>query len=160
MTKLNVQQSAINWFVEKLNQCEPWYSGANVPHEHINKLIEQAKQIDRQQRINSQMDMFLHMSKFEYILDYDEKVTEAKRFADEYEIKQIIMNSTNDQIKDLTDTDGNPPVMRCFAIAYSFDNHSCYTCEQFHGVDEDDCRERFWKDRPTANQIHFIEERF
>jgi hypothetical protein len=51
-------------------------------------------------------------------------------------------------------------VMRCFMIAYSFDNYGCYTVEQFYGKDKDDCRERFWKDRPTANKIHCIEERF
>ena len=53
-----------------------------------------------------------------------------------------------------------PAVMRCFMIAYSFDNYGCYTVEQFYGKDKDDCRENFWKDRPTANQIHCMEERF
>lgn len=51
-------------------------------------------------------------------------------------------------------------VMRCFMIAYSFDNYDCYTVERFYGKDKDDCRKRFWKDRPTANQIHCMEERF
>lgn len=51
-------------------------------------------------------------------------------------------------------------VMRCFSIAYSFDNYGCYTVERFYGKDKDDCRERFWKERPTANQIHMMEERF
>ena len=53
-----------------------------------------------------------------------------------------------------------PAGMRCFMIAYSFDNYGCYTVEHFYGKDKDDCREKFWKDRPTANQIHCMEERF
>jgi hypothetical protein len=56
--------------------------------------------------------------------------------------------------------DAKLPVMRCFMIAYSFDNYGCYTVERFYGKDKDDCRENFWKDRPTANQIHCMEERF
>jgi len=44
------KQTAIEWLVEKLNQCEPWYSGLNdSTYEHINGLIEQARNMEREQ---------------------------------------------------------------------------------------------------------------
>ena len=44
------KQTAIEWLVEKLNQCEPWYSGFNdSTYEHINGLIEQARKMEREQ---------------------------------------------------------------------------------------------------------------
>ena len=42
-----MKQTPIDWLVEKLNQCEPWYSGTNVPKDHINNLIHQAKKLER-----------------------------------------------------------------------------------------------------------------
>lgn len=41
--------TAVNWLVEKLNQCEPWYSGTNVPVDYINQLIEQAREMEKKQ---------------------------------------------------------------------------------------------------------------
>jgi hypothetical protein len=44
------KQTAIEWLVEKLNQCEPWYSGLNdSTYEHINGLIEHARKMEKEQ---------------------------------------------------------------------------------------------------------------
>jgi hypothetical protein len=46
----NSKISAVNWLVEKLNQCEPWYSGLDQPLAvHINGLIRNAREIERNQ---------------------------------------------------------------------------------------------------------------
>lgn len=48
-------QTAVEWLVEKLNQCEPMYSGiqSNAQKEYIDILIEQAKEMEEQQIINA-----------------------------------------------------------------------------------------------------------
>jgi hypothetical protein len=46
----NSKISAVNWLVEKLNQCEPWYSGLDEPLAvHIHDLIRNAREIERHQ---------------------------------------------------------------------------------------------------------------
>ena len=49
------KQTAVEWLIEKLNQCEPMYSGiqSNEHKEHLEKLVEQAKQMEKEQIINS-----------------------------------------------------------------------------------------------------------
>ena len=44
-------KTAVEWLVEKLNQCEPMYSGiqSNEHKEHFEKLVEQAKEMEMQQ---------------------------------------------------------------------------------------------------------------
>ena len=50
-----MKQTAVEWLIEKLNQCEPMYSGiqSNEHKEHLEKLVEQAKQMEKEQIINS-----------------------------------------------------------------------------------------------------------
>lgn len=50
-----MRQTAVEWLVEKLNQCEPMYSGikSNEHKEYIEKLVEQAKEMQEQQIINA-----------------------------------------------------------------------------------------------------------
>jgi hypothetical protein len=45
------KQTAVEWLVEKLNQCEPMYSGiqSNEHKEHLEKLVEQAKEMEKEQ---------------------------------------------------------------------------------------------------------------
>jgi hypothetical protein len=45
-----MNQTAIEWLIEKLNQCEPMYSGikSNEHKEHLEILIEQAKQMEKE----------------------------------------------------------------------------------------------------------------
>ena len=52
------KQTAVEWLIEKLNQCEPMYSGiqSNEHKEHIEKLIEQAKEMEKEQIINAHGD--------------------------------------------------------------------------------------------------------
>ena len=49
------KQTAVEWLVEKLNQCEPMYSGiqSNTQKEYIDILIEQAKEMEEEQIINA-----------------------------------------------------------------------------------------------------------
>jgi hypothetical protein len=44
--RLPLQTTALKWFIEKLNQCEPWYSGTGVPVDHIEDLIKEAKAME------------------------------------------------------------------------------------------------------------------
>ena len=45
------KQTAVEWLVEKLNQCEPMYSGiqSNEHKEYLEKLVEQAKEMEKEQ---------------------------------------------------------------------------------------------------------------
>jgi hypothetical protein len=45
------KQTAVEWLTEKLNQCEPMYSGvqSNEHKEHLDTLIEQAKEMEKEQ---------------------------------------------------------------------------------------------------------------
>lgn len=49
------KQTAVEWLVEKLNQCEPMYSGvqSNEHKEHLDKLIKQAKEMEEHHIINA-----------------------------------------------------------------------------------------------------------
>ena len=46
-----MKQTAVEWLVEKLNQCEPMYSGiqSNEHKEYLEKLVEQAKEMEKEQ---------------------------------------------------------------------------------------------------------------
>ena len=53
-----MKQTAVEWLIEKLNQCEPMYSGiqSNEHKEHLEKLVEQAKQMEKEQIIKAYKD--------------------------------------------------------------------------------------------------------
>jgi hypothetical protein len=46
-----MKQTAVEWLVEKLNQCEPMYSGiqSNEHKEHLEKLVQQSKEMEKEQ---------------------------------------------------------------------------------------------------------------
>ena len=50
-----MKQTAVDWLIEKLNQCEPMYSGIqlNEHKEHLEKLVQQAKEMEMQQIMNA-----------------------------------------------------------------------------------------------------------
>jgi hypothetical protein len=65
------KQRAVEWLVEKLNQCEPMYSGiqSNEHKEYIDMLIEQAKEMDKDQHemtFNEALDEYSNRSFEEY----------------------------------------------------------------------------------------------
>jgi hypothetical protein len=65
------KQRAVEWLVEKLNQCEPMYSGiqSNEHKEYIDMLIEQAKEMDKEQHemtFNEALDEYSNRSFEEY----------------------------------------------------------------------------------------------
>jgi hypothetical protein len=45
------KQTAVEWVIEKLNQCEPMYSGikSNEHKEYLEKLVQQAKEMEKEQ---------------------------------------------------------------------------------------------------------------
>tara|TARA_R110000822_G_scaffold113453_1_gene244575 strand:+ start:35 stop:469 length:435 start_codon:yes stop_codon:yes gene_type:complete len=47
----NKQQTAVDWLIEKFNQCEPMYSGiqSNEHKEYLDKLVQQAKEMEKEQ---------------------------------------------------------------------------------------------------------------
>jgi len=49
------QQTAVEMLVEKLNQCEPMYSGvqSNEHKKYLDELIQSAKEIEKSQIINA-----------------------------------------------------------------------------------------------------------
>jgi len=50
-----MKQTAVEWLIEKLNQCEPMYSGiqSNEHKEHLEKLVQQAKIMEKEQIIKA-----------------------------------------------------------------------------------------------------------
>jgi hypothetical protein len=50
-----MKQTAVEWLVEKLNQCEPMYSGiqSNEHKEHLEKLVQQSKEMEKEQIIDA-----------------------------------------------------------------------------------------------------------
>ena len=70
------QQTAVEWLVEQLRMQTPLYTK--------NEMIEIAKQMEREQRIAAQMDMFHHMNNADYGLDYLQKRDEAEKYAEQY----------------------------------------------------------------------------
>ena len=46
-----MKQTAVDWLVQKFNQCEPMYSGIqSLEHKHyLDNLIEQAKVMEKEQ---------------------------------------------------------------------------------------------------------------
>ena len=53
-----MKQTAVEWLIEKLNQCEPMYSGvqSNEHKEYLEKLVKQAKEMEKEQIINAHGD--------------------------------------------------------------------------------------------------------
>ena len=49
------KQTAVEWLIEKLNQCEPMYSGiqSNEHKEYLEKLVQQAKEMEKEQIIDA-----------------------------------------------------------------------------------------------------------
>ena len=49
------QQTAVDWLVEKLNQCEPMYSGikSNEHKNYLDALIEKARQMEKANIVNA-----------------------------------------------------------------------------------------------------------
>lgn len=70
------QQTAVQWLVDKLMKGEFINS--------TDELVDQALEIERQQIMHAQMDMFLHMNQTPYGLEYLVQFDEAYTFAQQY----------------------------------------------------------------------------
>ena len=82
------KQTAVEWFVEKLNQCEPMYSGikSNEHKEYLEILIKQAKEKEKQNIINSHVTGIIEplIMKNYKGLSVDEIKAEITKQAEEY----------------------------------------------------------------------------
>ena len=85
------QQTSVEWLVSELNQkidfipIDKW--------DMIRDIVQQAKQMEKEQRINAQMDMFHQVDKREYGMDYLNKRAEAEKYAEDYTTR--LQNETN-----------------------------------------------------------------
>ena len=72
-----MKQTAVEWLVEKFNQCEPMYSGIqSLEHKHyLDNLIEQAKAMESKERLKHQ----LFIGKVTEILGFDKTVELLKQ---------------------------------------------------------------------------------
>jgi len=91
-----MKQTAVEWFVEKLNQCEPMYSGIQSKEhkEYIDMLIEQAKEMEKEQIKQAYNDGKAAVIHIENNMSLDEYLSES---GEEFAKKEI-----NDEISKLT----------------------------------------------------------
>jgi hypothetical protein len=85
------QQTAVEWLVSELNQkidfipIDKW--------DMIRDIVQAAKQMEREQRINAQMDMFNHINGLDYGTDYLNRRDAALKYAEDYTTR--LQNETN-----------------------------------------------------------------
>ena len=78
------QQTAVEWLIDQVED----FIGL-IPVD----IIEQAKQMEREQRINAQMDMFNHINGMDYGTDYLNRRDAALKYAEDYSTR--LQNETN-----------------------------------------------------------------
>ena len=78
------QQTAVSWLVEMLYSpvCNGFINGNRrvIPHD----IIEQAKQMEKKEKVNAQMDMFHFINNLPYGIDYLNKRDKAEKFTKQY----------------------------------------------------------------------------
>ena len=79
-------KTAVEWLVSKTELN--YYSDSDTL-----LAIKQAKQMEREQRINAQMDIFNHINTMDYGLDYLNKSDAALKYAEDYYTR--LQNETN-----------------------------------------------------------------
>jgi hypothetical protein len=83
-----MKQTAVEWLIEKLNQCEPMYSGVQSKEhkEYIDMLIEQAKEMEKENTINAHVTGLIDplIMKNYKGLSVDEIKVEITKQAEEY----------------------------------------------------------------------------
>ena len=77
----NNKQTAVEWLFEKINMFCLFTDG--IPDEW-SEALEQAKEMEKQQMVFAQMDMFNHINKDEFGLNYLNKRDAAEEFAEQY----------------------------------------------------------------------------
>lgn len=72
-----MKQTAVDWLVQKFNQCEPMYSGIqSLEHKHyLDNLIEQAKAMEKKEKLKHS----LFIGKVTEILGFDKTVELLKQ---------------------------------------------------------------------------------
>lgn len=83
-------QTAVEWLEHEINRRGP---KENNPPQWLHELYQQAKQMEKEQRINAQMDMFNHINSMDYGLDYLNKRDAALKYAEDYSTR--LQNETN-----------------------------------------------------------------
>lgn len=97
------QQTAVEWFFEQLTEVD--YGCINktflqnnnsLAGYKLRELFKQAKEMEKEQRINAQMDMFHHLNELPFGMQYLDKKDSAEQFCETYG------NKGSDDINTLT----------------------------------------------------------
>jgi hypothetical protein len=78
------QQTAVEWFAGMITEMIH-----EAYHSELADLFEQAKEIEKQQREISQMDMFYYINNRNFGEGYIERRDEAKKYIEQYTTKNI-----------------------------------------------------------------------
>ena len=82
------QQTAVDWFADNIDDLI-----SDELRERVELLKNEAKQMEKEQRINAQMDMFHHINDLYYSLDYLNRREAAIKYAEDYSTR--LQNETN-----------------------------------------------------------------
>ena len=91
------QQTALEQLESKFQKFLLYYEGNHKAEpytiQELSNDFEQAKQMEREQRINAQMDMFNHINGMDYGTDYLNRRDAALKYAEDYSTR--LQNETN-----------------------------------------------------------------
>ena len=93
----NRQETAIDWLESKFQKFLLYYEGNHKAEpytiQELSNDFAQAKQMEREQRINAQMDMYHHINGMDYGMDYFITRDAALKYAEDYSTR--LQNETN-----------------------------------------------------------------
>ena len=83
----NNKQSSVEWLINQLQKSKDWHRVLNEISQMSSArvdIIEQAKEMRKDEIKNAQMDMFIHLNNLPYGLEYLEKRQSAEDFSQQY----------------------------------------------------------------------------
>ena len=83
----NNKQSSVDWLISQLQKSKDWNRVLNEISQMSSArvdIIEQAKEMRKDEIKNAQMDMFIHLNNLPYGLEYLEKRQSAEDFSQQY----------------------------------------------------------------------------
>ena len=83
----NNNQSSVDWLISQLQKSKDWNRVLNEISQMSSArvdIIEQAKEMRKDEIKNAQMDMFIHLNNLPYGLEYLEKRQSAEDFSQQY----------------------------------------------------------------------------
>ena len=95
----NNNQSSVDWLISQLQKSKDWNRVLNEISQMSSArvdIIEQAKEMRKDEIKNAQMDMFIHLNNLPYGLEYLEKRQSAEDFSQQYYNETFGGNNEND----------------------------------------------------------------